>query len=122
MVETGLPGKPKKSTAVASSRASLTPASRDSSEHDWPSRLDERSGEEKFSLEFGQDLFYQIVLPHRNSACEQQQIGFKSVSDQFPQARWLIGSNRQQDRISARGLHLRRQRIAVRIADLGGPG
>src|SRR5689334_19200982 len=78
----------------------------DAPEHDWPPGLDLRAGKEKLRREISQYLLDEVVFSHGNATGHQKQIGLEAIGDQFAQTLRFIGSDWQQDRLSARSLDL----------------
>src|SRR5215813_3436948 len=69
-------------------------------------------------MELSKDLLDQIVLAHRDPAGKQEQVGFKSIGNEFPQAEGLVRGDRKQSRLTSRSCDLCCQRVAVGIANL----
>jgi len=81
-VEIGFPGRPKKYFHRGSASAFATWSDEspgDASEYDRLSGLNLCPGEKEFGLEFRQHLFHQIVLPHRDSASEEEHVRFQPL-------------------------------------------
>ena len=95
---------------------------RNLSEHDRLARLNANAGEQKSSVERSQYLFDQIVLAHGNPAADQQQIALEAFAQQQRQFVGAIGRDRKNDGLTASGINLGGQRVAVGIANFVGAG
>jgi hypothetical protein len=127
MVETGLPGRPKKyfdcgADALSRAGVSAPHEPRDAAEYYWFSGLDSGSGEEEFGVEVDENLFDEVVASHGDAAGRDQQIALETFFDQIAQAVRVVGRDGQDHGLAASLLDLDRERIAVGIANLCGIG
>ena len=93
-------------------------AARRAPEDHRAARLDERAGEQKLRPQLAQHLLHQVVLAGRDAAAHQQQVSSQALLEQPAQRLALVRRDGQLRRFAACGFHLRRERVAVGVADL----
>ena len=87
------------------------------SENQRLARLNQHAGEEELCSQLRQRLLHQIVLAHRHAAAQQQQVGLRPFANEHFQLGGIVARHRQDQRVSSSFVNLRRQRVAIGIAN-----